>query len=397
MSQRKYKLGMVCAAGVGLACVAAVWPVTAAAQEMHADTHGGWVATLQGNVESRGALDIGLARGAVEVHGKPGQTNVEWTAKVHIRSGSEDKARRMMAEQPVTVKVSGNKLEFRSDVFVDLVVVTPVKLTTVRLATGGGDLTLTDVAANAMLETEGGKIEADRVSGTLKAGTAGGDVTLKEAGANGVASKAETGAGRIFLDAGKGDWFVTTAGGSVVVTAVGGNLQVETGGGNVTVHQVSGNLQLQTAGGNVDIGDVGGWVTMETASGSIRLASARGMVKASSAVGSIECRQLGAGLHAETGGGGITAEFAKGTRMQASKLQTASGDVNVYMPEGASAAIKLSADNPWGHSIQVDFPTIRLTSTKEDGELRAEGLVNGGGPLLQVETGNGSVRVMKAK
>ncbi len=392
MSQRNFKSALVCAAAFGLVCAAA----TLSAQEVHADARG-WVATLNGNVESRGMLTVELARGSVEVHGKPGQTNVQWIARVHTRGGTEEKARRMAGEQPVAVKLTGSKLEFRSDAFVDLVVLTPVKLNGVRMESGAGDLTLSDVAASAQLETEGGKIQVDRVTGAVKAVTAGGDLTLQEVGARGTENKAETGGGKIFLDAGKGDWLANTSGGSVVVTAVSGNLQVETGGGNVTVHQVGGNLQLQTAGGNVDIGDVGGWVSMETASGSIRLASARGMVKASSAAGSIECRQLGTGLTAETASGAITAEFAKGLRMQSSSLQTASGDVNVYMPEGASAAIKLTADNPWGHSIQVDFPTIRLTSTKEDGELRAEGLVNGGGPLLRVETGNGSVRLMKAK
>jgi DUF4097 and DUF4098 domain-containing protein YvlB len=396
MSQGKYKSGWMCAAGVGLALGAGLLPAKAAAQEVHAEAHG-WVATIQGNADARGTLDVGLAHGAVEVHGKPGLKNVQWTARVHVRGGTEDKARRMAGEQPVTVKVSGDKLEFRSDASVDLVVLMPVKLSSVRLRTGGGELTLTDVAANALMETDGGKIEADRVTGQLKASTGGGDVTLKEDGVGGSTNKAETAGGSMYVDAVKGDWTVKTAGGNVVVTAAGGNLQVGTEGGNVTVRQVSGNLELETAAGNIDIGDVGGWVTMETAGGSIRLGSARGMVKASSAGGSIDCRQLGTGLRAETASGGITAEFAKGFHFAPSILETASGDVQIFMPAGASAAVKLTADNPWGHSIQVDFPTIKLTSTKEDSELRAEGLLNGGGPLLRVETGNGSVRLMKAK
>jgi DUF4097 and DUF4098 domain-containing protein YvlB len=396
MSQKKYKSGSVCAVSVMLALGAGLLSVGAMAQEVHAEAHG-WVVTLQGNVEARRTIDVELGGGAIEVHGKPGLNNVQWAARVHVRGGTEEKARRIAGEQAISVNLKGDRVEFRSDGSVDLVVTTPVKLESVRLQTGGGGLTLTDVAANARLDTGGGKIEVDRLNGQLKGVTGGGDISLKEDGMGGSKNRVETGAGTVYADAMKGDWWLKTAGGNVVVTATSGNLQIETDGGNVTVRQVSGNLGLETAAGNIDIGDVGGSVSMETDGGSIRLASARGMVKASSAGGSIECRQLGTGLSAETASGAITAEFAKGMHFVPSSLQTASGDVMIFMPVEASAAVKLTADNPWGHSIQVDFPTIKLTSMKEDGQLRAEGLLNGGGPLLRAETGNGSVRLMKTK
>jgi DUF4097 and DUF4098 domain-containing protein YvlB len=391
-----YKSVLMCAASAMLAMGAGLFPASAMAQEVHAESHG-WVVTVQGNVEARKTIVVDLPRGAIELHGKPELTNVQWTARVHVRGGTEEKARRTAGEQPLSVSLKGDRLEFRSDAFVDLIVLTPMKLETVRLQSGGGAVTVTDVTATARLDTGAGKIEVDRLNGQLKAVTGGGDVSLKEDGTGDSKNRVETGAGTMFADAMKGDWWLKTAGGNIVVTATSGNLQVGTDGGNVTVRQVGGNLQLETAGGNIDIGDVGGSVSMETDGGSIRLGSARGMVKASSANGSIECRQLGSGLSAETASGAITAEFAKGMHLMPSTLQTASGDVMILMPVEASAAVKLTAENPWGHSIQVDFPTIKLTSMKEDGELRAEGLLNGGGPLVRAETGNGSVRLMKAK
>jgi DUF4097 and DUF4098 domain-containing protein YvlB len=189
----------------------------------------------------------------------------------------------------------------------------------------------------------------------------------------------------------------TTSGGNVIVTAVRGDAKIETGGGNVTVRQASGTLQLETGSGNIDIGDIGGAATLETGSGTIRLASAKGMVKASTGAGGIECHQLGSGLRADTGSGTITAEYAHAPHFAESHLETGSGDITVYLPDGLAAAVKLTADNPWGHTIRVDFPAIRLTSSHEDGQLRAEGLMNGGGPLLRVETANGSVALLRTK
>lgn len=345
----------------------------------------------QGTIQARPRLLVRTERGSIDVHGKPGLTEVQWTVR------EANGRHRPVNDSGITATAKGDLLEIRSNINADVTVQVPMKFDKVTLRTGYGDLTLTDVTATAELSSEGGSLTVDHVSGQVLGTTGGGNITLRTSGAANMMSKLETGAGGVSIDAANGNVIADTGGGNVVVTAVRGNIKIDDGGGNVTVRQASGTLQLETGSGNVEIGDIGGAATLETGSGSIRLASAKGMVKAVTGAGGIDCRQLGAGLFAETGAGAITAEYSRGLRFQESKLQTGSGDITVFLPDGIAAAVKLTADNPWGHTIRVDFPAIRLTSTHEDGDLRAEGLMNGGGPLLRVETDNGSIALLRAK
>jgi len=347
--------------------------------------------TYQGSIPVRPRLLVRAEHGSIDVHGKAGLTEVQWTVR------EANGRHRPLNETGITATAKGDLIEIRSSSNADISVQVPVKFDKIRLQTDYGDLTLTDVTATAELVSDGGSLNVDHVAGQVTGTTGGGNIALHTSGAANVLSKLQTGAGGVTIDAADGNVIAETGGGNVVVTAVRGNVKIDDGGGNVVVRQASGTLQLETGSGNVEIGDIGGAATLETGSGSIRLASAKGMVKASTGAGAIDCRQLGSGLVAETGAGTITAEYSRGLHFQESKLQTGTGDITVFLPDGIAAAVKLTADNPWGHTIRVDFPAIRLTSTHEDGELRAEGLMNGGGPLLRVETDNGSIALLRAK
>jgi DUF4097 and DUF4098 domain-containing protein YvlB len=368
---------------LGVAAAAAMLAICAS--PLHAQTE-----VYQGTIQSRPRLLVRAEHGNIDVHGKSGLTEVQWT--VHATNGK----RRPLNEAGISATTKGDIVEIRSS-NADITVMVPMNFDKIRLQTDYGDLTLTDVTATAELISDGGSLTIDHVSGQVTGTTGGGAIALRSSGAAKMLSKLETGGGNVTIDAANGNMIATTSGGNVIVTAVRGDAKLESGGGNVTVRQASGTLQLETGSGNIEIGDIGGAATLETGSGSIRLASARGMVKASTGAGAIECRQLGSGLQAETGSGSITVEYAHTPHFAESRLQTGSGDVTVFLPDGLAAAVKLTADNPWGHTIRVDFPAIRLTSTHEDGELRAEGLMNGGGPLLRVETGNGSVALLRTK
>jgi DUF4097 and DUF4098 domain-containing protein YvlB len=367
-----------------------------AAPEMQPEAHG-WMVQQQGQTEARPTVTIRTDHGNIEVHGKAGLAQVQWTARIHIRGGSMENARRHLSDEAVSVKVTGGTVEVRSNQSADLTVLVPVKLMQVMMHSGSGDLIATDIAAKANLVTDGGQIHVERLSGQVQAQTGGGNITLQNSGALGMLTKLVTGGGNITVDAADGDVLASSGGGNMMVTAARGNVKIDTGGGNVAVRQASGGLQLETGSGNIEIGDIGGNVTVETGGGTIRLASAKGAVRASTGAGSIDCRQLGGGLHADTGAGMITAEYSHNLHFTESKLETGSGDITVYLPDGLAAAVKVVAENPWGHNIRVDFPAIRLTKTSADGELRAEGVMNGGGPLLRVETGNGSVALLREK
>ncbi len=330
-------------------------------------------------------LIVKLEHGSIEVHGQPGLTQVEWSARGHHGS-----------QGTVTATPQGDALVLHG-ISADLVVNVPMQGTQISLRSGSGDLTVTNVTANADVWSDGGNLKLDHVTGTVAGKTGGGNIALHTSGVAGQLSRLETGGGNVLVDAADGNVIASSSGGNVVVTAIHGNLKIDSGGGNVTVRQASGGVQLETGSGNVEMGDIGGEVVAKTGGGSIRLASAHGMVNAETGAGSIDCRQLGSGLHAETGAGAILAEYARTLHFLESKLETGSGNVTVWMPSTLAAAVKVTADNPWGHTIRTDFYGVQVTKSKENNELRAEGLMNGGGPLLWVETGNGDVELLRLK
>jgi len=152
-------------------------------------------------------------------------------------------------------------------------------------------------------------------------------------------------------------------------------------------------VKASTGGGSIDLGDVGGSAEMETGGGSIHLNSAKGPVRAETGGGSIELNGVPS-ARAETSAGGITAKFVAGGEGSSSQLETAAGDITVYLAPNLNMSIRASIEVANGHEIRSDFPEIRVTS--EGGEygpktVSAEGKLNGGGPLLKVSTTTGDI------
>jgi DUF4097 and DUF4098 domain-containing protein YvlB len=157
-----------------------------------------------------------------------------------------------------------------------------------------------------------------------------------------------------------------TGSGSESVEGVHGPVELETGSGSVTVARVDDEVRIQTGSGRIDLDSVKGKVDAHTGSGSIEGASIRGPINAHTGSGSVRLEQTAAGpLEAHTGSGGV----------------------NVRLP--ADAAFDLYAHTGSGH-VYVDHP-ITVQGTVGGHEI--QGKVKGGGALVDVRTGSGSVRI----
>jgi hypothetical protein len=80
-------------------------------------------------------------------------------------------------------------------------------------------------------------------------------------------------------------------------------------------------------------------------------------------------------------------------------LQTAVGDITVYLSPSMKVAIRAEIDAANGHTIRSDFPEIRVLS--EGGEwgpksVSAAGALNGGGPVLKIRTSSGNIVLRRA-
>ena len=224
------------------------------------------------------------------------------------------------------------------------------------------------------------------MGGSIGVGTGGGEAILKSAG------------GSISVQQVGGRLIATTYGGSVEVGTARQVATIESMGGAIRVRQTGGDLHAVTAGGTIEAGEVGGAATLRTAGGSIRLASAKGAVQAETAGGSITMLKMQKGVRAATAAGGITAELL-GRDLSDSALETTAGDITVYLASNVACSVRAAIEMASGHKIKSDFPELKITTEGSGFGARhwdAQGMLNGGGPMLRLRTSAGDIEILRA-
>jgi hypothetical protein len=263
------------------------------------------------------------------------------------------------------------------------------------LQTQGGPIKVESLEGELQAVTAGGNIYSGDISGPVRVETAGGAILLGQMGSR---VEARTAGGSIRVGDVRGDAVLETSGGEIVTGRVGGTLSAETAGGDVVVRSGAGPIEARTAGGQIQIGDARAVVRAQTAGGSIRLFGSQGPVEVRTAGGSIDLFGLRSGVRAQTAAGRILAAFAGDARtFAACDLQTAVGDVRVYLPATLALTIDAAIDQAAGHRIISEFP---LQILGEQGAiisrtLRGHGELNGGGEVLRIRTTMGNIEIRR--
>jgi hypothetical protein len=82
-----------------------------------------------------------------------------------------------------------------------------------------------------------------------------------------------------------------------------------------------------------------------------------------------------------------------------SDLETAAGDITVYIASDVAINVRASVEMGNGHHITSDFSDIRIGTEGDKWgpkTLTAEGSLNGGGPMLKVRTSSGDISFKRA-
>jgi DUF4097 and DUF4098 domain-containing protein YvlB len=176
-----------------------------------------------------------------------------------------------------------------------------------------------------------------------------------------------------------------TGSGSITVTDIAAPVEASAGSGRLTLKNIGGPVRARAGSGRIHAEQVAGEFSGRAGSGSISLSqTAPGDVTVSTGSGSIELAGIDGALKASAGSGSITAD---GRQQGDWTLDTGSGSITVRLPD--DAAFALDAESRSG-SITVDHPLLvqgKISKRHIRGEVR------GGGPLLKVDTGSGSIRV----
>ena len=147
-------------------------------------------------------------------------------------------------------------------------------------------------------------------------------------------------------------------------------------------------LNLHTGDGGIDVNGITGDITADTGDGHISVLDANGNLHATTGDGHIKVFGRFDALYLKTGDGHIEASAQSGSTMSGAwSLRSGDGSVTLRLPEAFAADLDIHTSD--GH-IDLGFP-ITMTGRMDSHEIR--GKLNGGGGLLSLRTGDGSIHV----
>ncbi|HYO81876.1 MAG TPA: hypothetical protein VES20_10770 [Bryobacteraceae bacterium] len=344
-----------------------------------------------------GALRI-QARGPVRVRGtaaKEDGCSLRLVRKVRAKNAGD--AKRLLSQisirsGPGSVVLSCPE---RSPALTELEVQVPALLRQLDIHTHSGDLAVSQIAGDVRVQTGAGAIEMEAIRGSVFARTAGGNIRMGHIGgsANCVSGGGSIDVGRV----GRESWF-DTAGGEIRIGETGGPLHASTSGGNIHVGRALSTVAARTAGGRIDVMEAQGVVVAGNSGGSIHVGAAVG-VRLESTGGSIRLKGSSGALRAVSDVGSILAELISGLSLQDSLLSTGAGDITVYIPSDMPLTIEALNENRRDGRIVSEFIEVPVRYSSEDGRraARAEGTLNGGGPLLKLTSASGTIYLRRRR
>jgi len=378
---------------------------TLGAQESHISREDGtWGQEITGSLSGVKILRVKVDMGSVVVRGGQ-QQGINYVVHTNFKTSSEQDARRQFEQYKVTAYIKGDTAwivgdwqggrqprHFSGEFSVNV----PREMTLVKLETEGGNVEATGLTGRVEAESGGGGMRLDDIGGGASVETGGGSIDVGTVSGD---LGLHTGGGTIVVRHANGKVVAETGGGGVEIQSGSQGAIIETGGGSVELRQCNGKVKVSTGGGSVDLSDIGGPAEIETGGGTIRLTSAKGHVHAETGGGGIELYGVPS-AHAETGAGGISVKLVNtGADRHDSDLETAAGDITVYIASDVAINVRASVDMGNGHHITSEFPDIRVSSEGGQWEaktLNAEGKLNGGGPVLKVHTSSGDICFKRA-
>jgi hypothetical protein len=149
-------------------------------------------------------------------------------------------------------------------------------------------------------------------------------------------------------------------------------LDLHSGDGHIAVTGVAGQARLDTGDGHIDVKDFNGGLRAHTGDGHMTIDG------------------VFSDLDLRTGDGHVDLTVRPGSKLTNGWLiHTSDGRVEAKFPQDLAAEIYAHTGD--GH-IQLDLP-VTVNGSIENSRIR--GKLNGGGPLLEVTTGDGSIHIAK--
>jgi len=163
---------------------------------------------------------------------------------------------------------------------------------------------------------------------------------------------------------------ITTSNGAIRASDGTGPGRFRTSNGGIHIMGFKGEVHAETSNGTLELNDVDGAVTGHTSNGSIRGKGLRGA------------------LDLSTSNGGVDLSFA-GTPVPSIRARTSNSGITLRLPGDVNARLSASTSNG---SISSDF---EMMVKGEVSRHRMDGTLGSGGPLIDLQTSNGGIRILR--
>jgi DUF4097 and DUF4098 domain-containing protein YvlB len=358
-----------------------------------------WLRTSTGSfpAPSTGTIRV-LTRGHVVLRGVAGD-QIAYTLNERVRAHSSDEAQRAFGKVVVRALRRGGSTMFTllpmapESVAVEWELTVPRRATGVVLDTQIGDVEAYDLDGSLHVDTAVGLIHCDRIQGGVEANTGGGEIRLGKIGGP---ARCISAAGSIIVENAARETICRTAGGEIQIREAGGPLTLATEGGNIEVDKAASSVEAHTAEGTIQIAQAAGAVLADTRGGAIEVGAARG-ANCQSAAGMIRVKAASGPLKIQTAVGSILAELLTGANLDNSSLLAGSGDITVMIPWNLALSVVARNDSGGSPRILTDFSELRARKASLNQPVVYEGAINGGGPVLTLDTAAGVIYVRKSK
>ena len=185
---------------------------------------------------------------------------------------------------------------------------------------------------------------------------------------------------------------IHSSNGTIRVEDIEGNVRLETSNGTIRMRKLRGRVDAKTSNGTIEGDDLVGEAVLRTSNGAIRIDRVQGGIEATTSNGSIHAAvskpKPGQPLRFESSNGSIDLAIAELANNEV-RASTNNSSITLRAPASIKALLRASTSNS---SITSELDVVTRGTL---GKNHLEGEINGGGPLIQLSTSNGSIKLLK--
>lgn len=191
---------------------------------------------------------------------------------------------------------------------------------------------------------------------------------------------------------------IASSNGGIRVDKTEGTVRLRTSNGSVRVDGLTGDLNARTSNGSIELRDIDGNARVYTSNGHIDAETTHGSFEARTSNSKIEATLLDPAanwpVRLNSSNGHIELTL-KGSKMPDIRADTSNSSIVVHLPSSANARVRANTSR---HSrISTDFDELFHEDEDDRRGHRSEidGRIGSGGPLLDLTTSNGPIKILK--